>query len=63
MPLAEVHTNNGFAVNQAPVGRGTRAALRDGDGVQLLGDGPGQPGVLYNLALGRADVARRRRVL
>ena len=34
--VVEVHTNNGFAVNQAPVGKGTRASLRDGDGVQLL---------------------------
>ena len=28
--VVEVHTNNGFAVNQAPVGKGTRAALSDG---------------------------------
>ena len=56
--VVEVHTNNGFAVNQAPVGKGTRAALRDGDGVQLLGDGPGQPGVLYNLALRGAPTWR-----
>ena len=56
--VVEVHTNNGFAVNQAPVGKGTRAALSDGDGVQLLGDGPGQPGVLYNLALRGAPTWR-----
>ena len=56
--VVEVHTNNGFAVNQAPVGRGTRAALRDGDGVQLLGDGPGQPGVSYALALRGAPTWR-----
>ena len=56
--VVEVHTNNGFAVNQAPVGKGTRAALRDGDGVQLLGDGPGQPGVLYELALRGAPTWR-----
>jgi hypothetical protein len=56
--VVECHTNNGFAVNQAPVGKGTRAALRDGDGVQLLGDGPGQPGVLYNLALRGAPTWR-----
>ena len=56
--VVEVHTNNGFAVNQAPVGRGTRAALRDGDGVQLLGDGPGQPGVSYELALRGAPTWR-----
>ena len=49
--VVECHTNNGFAVNQAPVGKGTRAALRDGDAVQLLGDGPGQPGVSYDLSL------------
>ena len=56
--VVEVHTNNGFAVNQAPVGRGTRASLRDGDGVQLLGDGPGQPGVSYELALRGAPTWR-----
>ena len=56
--VVECHTNNGFAVNQAPVGKGTRAALRDGDAVQLLGDGPGQPGVLYNLALRGAPTWR-----
>ena len=56
--VVEVHTNNGFAVNRAPVGRGTRAALRDGDGVQLLGDGPGQPGVSYELALRGAPTWR-----
>lgn len=49
--VVEVHTNNGFAVNQAPVGKGTRAVLKDGDAVQLLGAGPGQPGVFYALAL------------
>ena len=56
--VVEVHTNNGFAVNQAPVGKGTRASLSDGDAVQLLGDGPGQPGVLYNLALRGAPTWR-----
>ena len=56
--VVECHTNNGFAVNQAPVGKGTRAALSDGDGVQLLGDGPGQPGVLYALALRGAPTWR-----
>ena len=40
------------------MGKGTRAALSDGDGVQLLGDGPGQPGVLYNLALRGAPTWR-----
>ena len=56
--VVEVHTNNGFAVNQAPVGKGTRASLSDGDAVQLLGDGPGQPGVLYALALRGAPTWR-----
>ncbi|CAH0378435.1 unnamed protein product [Pelagomonas calceolata] len=56
--VVECHTNNGFAVNQAPVGKGTRASLSDGDGVQLLGDGPGQPGVSYELALRGAPTWR-----
>ena len=56
--VVEVHTNNGFAVDQAPVGKGTRASLSDGDAVQLLGDGPGQPGVLYALALRGAPTWR-----
>ena len=42
--VVECHSNNGFAVNPAPVGRGTRASLRAGDGGQVLGDGPGPPG-------------------
>ena len=56
--VVECHTNNGFAVNRAPVGKGTRAFLSDADVVQLLGDGPGQPGVSYELALRGAPTWR-----